>query len=47
MSIEKLAVSRVLRPARSMSKGSNERWFEYYRTTCKICGHQGWCSAIR
>ncbi|HHP1052908.1 DUF3854 domain-containing protein [Bacillus cereus group sp. BfR-BA-01354] len=43
MSIEKLALSRVLRPARSMSKGSNERWFEYYGTTCPICGHQGWC----
>lgn len=43
MSIEKLAVSRVLRPARSMSKGSDERWFEYYRTTCPICGDQGWC----
>jgi hypothetical protein len=33
MSIEKLAASRILRPVRSMNKGSNERWFEYYRTT--------------
>lgn len=43
MSIEKLAASRILRPVRSMNKGSNERWFEYYRTTCPICGKQGWC----
>ncbi|MGG2134605.1 DNA primase [Bacillus sp. S2(2024)] len=43
MSVEKLASNRVLRPARSMSKGSNERWFEFYRTTCPICGKQGWC----
>lgn len=43
MSIEKLATSRILRPVRSMNKGSNERWFEYYRTTCPICGKQGWC----
>ena len=43
MSIEKLAADRILRPVRSMDKGSNERWFEYYRTTCPICGKQGWC----
>ncbi|OFD36518.1 hypothetical protein BWGOE3_55680 [Bacillus mycoides] len=43
MSDKKLAASRLLRPVRSMSKGSNERWFEYYRTTCPICGKQGWC----
>ena len=43
MSIEKLAANRILRPVRSMDKGSNERWFEFYRTTCPICGKQGWC----
>lgn len=42
MSMDKLVAKRVLRPARSMSKG-NERWFEFYRTTCPICSHQGWC----